>query len=119
MRKEFKQYLLWIKSHRNIKTGEYRKPRTYIKKDNVILKMEELTIEEIEEVKYGRWWSKFPEERIIYEKNIDKQLEEIPEKERKIVEILRIIHSRLKPIMHADFKQYVEWIEKHKDKETH
>lgn len=106
-------FIKWIENNKDEKTVKYRKPRSeiYDKNKKRNLYIEEMTEDEIEEVGYGRWWRNYPIERRIYEKYINIEEKEIPEKYRKFM-------KKMKEILPQEYKitikEYLEWIKSHK-----
>lgn len=104
-------FIKWIENNKDEETGEYRKPRNNIIINGRILKINEITEEKKEELKYGRWWADYPIERQIYEKYLNIEEEKIPEKYRKFI-------KKMKEILLAKNKitieKYLEWIKNHK-----
>ena len=84
----FEIFCEWMEQHKDEETGIYRKPLTSFKRDGkTISVLKDMTEEEQIEYKIGAWWSRYPKERQIYEKNIGRNLEELSEQEIKIIEI--------------------------------
>lgn len=104
---ELEKLVEWLKNH----DGEM--PRGNIFRDNARVNVGEMTSEEKEEVSI-RWSWNTSEERKILKKYELKELEEIPEEDREMVEKLRSFGLGMKQL--NAYKQFVCWLEVHDGK---
>lgn len=92
----FPMYIEWRKTHFNEETGKYEEPRMVITRNGIKIKPEDMTFEEKKEVEIAYLWRNNPEERRIIKKYEEKEIYEIPEIYREIIEEYRRIDGNVK-----------------------
>lgn len=80
-------YLKWIKEHKYDLMSRYKVPRLNISRDEKLLRMGEMTEEELEEYKLSHWWLKSKEKKILekYLHISDYEFGNLPEIIKKVI----------------------------------
>ena len=105
-RTPYEEIIEWLENH------EEKMPRCTIKKEEKTLKREEMTEEELYEIKlYARWITS--KEHKLLEKYVGVQIEEIPESEEMKEKIKALRSYGLGMKARTTYEEMIEWLENH------
>lgn len=95
----FEEIIEWLETH------DDRMPRTGIFKNGRLLRVEEMTEEERDEINLYYRWIKSKEKKLV-DRYAGKDIEKVPQKHRKIVELARYYGIRK-----TTYEAMIEWLE--------